>query len=105
MRVDPNQKLRHIVSGLLCSLTEKLDMRDKLIGTSSNDRQSQRKIKCCSPCNGFRCAADGDPDRQLLVERTRVDAEIIYRRPMFSLPGHSFTFINSKKQFKFLGEQ
>ena len=50
-------------------------------------------------------AADRDPDRQRVLQRARVDAEVVERRAVPARPGHALRLAEREQQLELLREQ
>src|ERR1700693_5080063 len=61
------------MAGAAPSFAVKVDQGTKSLGFSADNGDHQRKSECAGTNEGFGRAADSDPNRQRILERTRID--------------------------------
>ena len=71
---------RRVVAGLGGRAAVQLGQRREALGGAPDDRERHRQPEHARPDHGLRRAADGDPDRQRVLLRPRVDAAVVDRR-------------------------
>ncbi len=84
---------------------EQLHERRESIGLAADDRQRHRQSERAGTHGRGRRSANGNPDRQRLLHRTRVDATVVDRRPMLPAPGDPLGLADRQQQLELLGEQ
>ena len=62
------------------------DERRELSGLAADDGEDERKAERAGANNRLGRTADSDPDRKRLLNRARIDAEVLDRRPVFAGP-------------------
>jgi len=85
--------------------TVQLRERDETLGLPADDRERERKPEPACPNRRFGAPADGDPDRQRLLHRPRVDVEPGDRRAVLAGPGHALARAEEEQQLELLGEE
>ena len=63
-----------------------LGERREALGHAADDRERHREAERARPRRRGGVAADGDPDRERILERARVDAGAVERRAMAARP-------------------
>ena len=71
----------------------------------ADDRNRQRQAERAGARDRLRRAARGDPDRQRLLQRSRIDALAVERRTMPALPGDLRLSADCEQEIELLGEQ
>ncbi len=86
-------------------LAVEIEQRRETRRFAADDGERQRQAERAGAGNGLRRAADGDPDRQLLLVRARIDAAVVDRRAVRARPGDALAFVQRQKQVELLGEE
>ena len=94
-----------LVPGQPGGLAVEVDERPEPGRRAADDGDGERQPERARPDDRLRRAADGDPDRQRILQRARVDAEVVKRRPVPSRPGHPLGGAQREQQVELLGEQ
>ena len=105
MHVEAGGKPGGIMAGAPRRLAVKLEQRRKAGRLAADDGQRQRQPQRAGPHHRLRRAADGDPDRQLVLIRARIDAAIVDRRTQIARPADPFVFAQRQQQLELFGEQ
>ncbi len=103
MRVDGHRQV--VVAGLGRRPAVELDQRHEALGLAADDRQRQRQAERAGAHHGGRRAADRDPHRQRVLDRARVHAGVIQRRPVASRPRDPLARSDPQQQLELGGEQ
>ena len=64
---------------LLAGAAVQLGERDEALGEAADDRERHRQAERAGAARRLGRAADGDPDRQRILQRPRVDAAVVDR--------------------------
>jgi hypothetical protein len=71
---------------LLARAAVQLGERHEALRQPADDRECHRKTERAGAQRRLRRAADGNPDRKGLLQRSRVDAPVVDRGPMAARP-------------------
>src|SRR5207245_9333837 len=74
MHVEAGGECGWIVAGAPCSLAVDLEQRREAGGLAANDGKRKRQAEHAGAGGGLRRPDNGDTDRQLFLERPRIDA-------------------------------
>ena len=72
---------------------------------AADDSERHRQAEPPGADRGLGRSADGDPDRQRILQRPRVYAEAVERRTVLSRPGHVLGLPQLEQELELLGEQ
>ena len=105
MAIDADQELVGRDAGAAARLAIELGQRRKSRRFAADDRNRQRQAEGAGARGRLRRAAGGDPDRQGLLPRARIDALALERRAMQALPRDVWLIANLKQEIELLREQ
>src|SRR5918998_2290286 len=105
VRVDADRELLGVVAGLARGLAVEPGEGREALGLAADDRDRQRQAKHRGADHRLRRPADGDPDRQRVLDRARVDAGIVERRAVGARPRNALGLAQPQQQLQLLGEQ
>src|SRR5207248_4849034 len=88
-----------------CCFTVELHDRREPLRHTTDDRERHRQVE--HPCADRRLGvpADRDPYRKRVLDRPRVDGEIVDRSAVLAAPRDAFVFAQKQKQLKLLDEE
>ena len=105
MAIDADQELVGRDAGAAASLPVEFGQRRKARRLAADDRNRQRQAERAGARDRLRRAAGGDPDRQGLLQRARIDTLALERRAMQALPRDVWLIADLKQEIELLREQ
>ena len=105
MAVDADGERVGRDAGAAAGLAVKLGERGKARRLAADDRDRQRQPEHAGARDRLRRAAGGDPNRERLLQRPRIDALAIEGRPMPAFPDHFRLGADREQEIELLGEQ
>ena len=94
-----------VVAGLGGRAPVELGEGREALGHAADDRERHRQAERAGAHGRLGRAADGDPDRELLLQRARVHAAVVERRAMLPDQRHARRRAQLEQQLELLGEQ
>ena len=82
-----------------------IEQRREARRLAADDGERQRQSERAGAHHRLRRAADGDPDRQLLLVGTRIDAAVVDRRAQAARPADRFAVAQLEQQVELFGKQ
>ena len=103
--VGVDAESRRLVPVAASGLAMKVGEGREPLRFAADDRKRHRQSQGSCPHHRLRGAADRDPDRQPVLDRTWVDAEVVKRGPVFAGPRHAHALPQLEQQLQLLREE
>src|SRR3954471_9608469 len=103
--MDAHLELIRRKPGAQASLAITVDQRPKPVRLTADDRDHQRQPERAGANEGAGRAADPEPNRQRVLQRSRVDSLPGERRAVLARPANMRVLANFQKQIELLGEE
>ena len=103
--VDGDRRGGRIESGGLERAPIQVAENGEPVGVAADDGEGEGEPAFGGPNDGLRRATDGDPDRQRVLHRSRVDRLVLERWAEPAGPGDGLVVADGEEQVELLGEQ
>lgn len=105
MHVDAGLQPGRILAGAARRLAVEIEERRKPAWLAPDDGQRYRQAERAGTRHRLRRAADGDPERQHLLQRPGIDAAIVDRRPHLARPADFLALAQRHQKIELLGKE